>query len=539
MSIKCLVCGKEMAKQITNTHLKSHGITTTEYKTLYGVESLTSQEYRNYLSSNRSGENNSNYGKKWSAGQKAAMSEKTMGRKPWNKDKKVGQTENHRIGIKSREEKYKTGVLERQSREMTDDLRALLAEKQSEFAVKNPEEMCRRAKKAVETKKSLGYDFGKQMRGKNHSHETKQRISTRSKESNTLRKQIADKKRLARIHESNLLLLEQYDSTLNLACTKCNNVFTLTKQCFTDSKYKTSWCDVCYPRGVQYRSKSELELYDFIKSHDNSCIASTRQVLKNKELDIYLPDKKIAIEFNGLYWHSEDVLLATNKSKISDYMKMLEAREKGIKYIGILEDEWLFHKDIVKSRIKNIIGAIGNKIPARKCTIREVSSKIAATFCRVNHIQGAGRSNIRYGLYYNDLLVSLMTFTKSNISRKNIDTWEINRFCNALDCTVVGGASKLFNHFIKTVNPEIVISYSDNRWSEGDLYKKLNFTHSGITPPNYWYFLPNSLERIHRYTLRKTKDDPSDLTEKEIRSSQGYLRIWDCGSIKWTWKKGA
>ena len=148
---------------------------------------------------------------------------------------------------------------------------------------------------------------------------------------------------------------------------------------------------------------------------------------------------------------------------------------------------------------------------------------------------GNGRSNLRYGLFHNDELVSVMTLSKSNISRK-VKEWEINRFSSLLGYTIVGGASKLFSHFIKQESPEIVVSYADNRWSRGDLYATLGFERVSEGTPNYWYIPRNSAERIHRYTLRKTTTDDQTLTEYENRLNQGFLRIWDCGSSKWVWK---
>jgi hypothetical protein len=131
-----------------------------------------------------------------------------------------------------------------------------------------------------------------------------------------------------------------------------------------------------------------------------------------------------------------------------------------------------------------------------------------------------------------------MTFSKSNISRK-ISGWEINRFCNKIETTVVGGASRLFKQFIKDHDPAEVISYADSRWSDGDLYKTLKFEYVKQTSPNYWYFLPNEVRRIHRYALRKPEGADREITEKELRSNQGYHRIWDCGNTKWIWKKGS
>ena len=130
-----------------------------------------------------------------------------------------------------------------------------------------------------------------------------------------------------------------------------------------------------------------------------------------------------------------------------------------------------------------------------------------------------------------------MTFSKNNLSRK-IKGWEINRFCNKINTTIVGGASKLFSYFCKINDPEFVISYADRRWSDGKLYDTLNFQYVSSTKPNYWYFLPNELKRIHRFSLRKTSNDDQSLTEHELRRQQGYYKIYDCGHTKWIWKKG-
>ena len=150
---------------------------------------------------------------------------------------------------------------------------------------------------------------------------------------------------------------------------------------------------------------------------------------------------------------------------------------------------------------------------------------------------GRGRSNYRFGLYYQDTLVSLMTFTNNNLSRRLNNVWEINRFASLLNTTVVGGASRLFRHFLKHINPDTVVSYADNRWSNGQLYQQLGFEKTSNGTPNYWYLLPNTTRRIHRFSLRKTVGDNPDLTEVQNRAAQGYLRIWDSGSSKWTWNK--
>jgi hypothetical protein len=248
-------------------------------------------------------------------------------------------------------------------------------------------------------------------------------------------------------------------------------------------------------------------------------------------LDIYVDSHKIAFEFDGLYWHSE-------LYKPSNYHlnKTELCEEKGIKLIHVFEDEWMFKKDIVKSRIKNLFGLNENKIYARKCIIKVVNKDNKKTFLDDNHIQGTVGSNINLGLYYNDELVSLMTFGKGRIAMGgDSNQYELIRFCNKLNTNVVGGASKLLKHFIKTYNPNEIISYADRRWSQGDLYQKLGFDFMGTTKPNYWY-TKDYRTREHRFNYRKdvlvSKGYNSDKTEFEIMNELGYERIWDCASFK-------
>jgi len=216
------------------------------------------------------------------------------------------------------------------------------------------------------------------------------------------------------------------------------------------------------------------------------------------------------------------------------------AEEKGIKLIQIFEDEWVLKPEIVKSRLRYLLGKTNNTIYTRNCTAKEVSSPVAKQFLIDNHLQGYSPSAIRLGLFYNDELASLMTFSKLNISRKhtNIENyWELARFCSKLNTNIPGAASKLFNYFIKTYSPSQIISFSDKRWGDGSIYKILGFAYEYDTGPNYWYVDVAATKRIHRYSLRKTRNDDPNKTEKQLRNEQGYLRIWDCGSSKWVWKR--
>lgn len=282
------------------------------------------------------------------------------------------------------------------------------------------------------------------------------------------------------------------------------------------------------------RSTYEIEIENFIKTINVDYIKNDRKLLKSKELDFYLYNDNIAIEFNGLYWHSS--LYIDNKYHLN---KTEECNSLGIKLIHIFEDEWIEKTDIIKSIIKSKLGIIKNKIYGRKCKIIEISSKDSKEFLEKNHIQGNINSSVRIGLYNDDELVSLMTFGKKRGSLGSTGSdgeYEMYRFCNILNTTVIGGASKLFKYFLENYRPKEVISYADRRYFDGGLYLNLGFTFTSSTKPNYWYITKNHITKTHRYNYRKDKlvkegYDPLK-TEKEIMSERGYLKIYDCGNLK-------
>lgn len=277
-------------------------------------------------------------------------------------------------------------------------------------------------------------------------------------------------------------------------------------------------------------SKQENELIDWIKSNFE-LVRNSRNIINPLELDIYIPEKKIAIEYNGLYWHNEN-----QKDKDYHLLKTESCLKKGIRLIHIFEDEWIRKPEIVKSRLLNIFGKSKYRFYARKCDIREVPVDIEKIFLDKNHIQGYTKSIVCYGLYLNNILISIMSFSNKRKSTgyTPIDgDYELLRFCNFKNFSVVGAASKLLKHFIKVYKPNEIISFCDRRWSEGDLYEKLGFTFSHNSIPSYFYIVNG--ERKHRYGFRKSElirkyNCPETMSEKEFCFQNKWYRIYDCGT---------
>ena len=283
--------------------------------------------------------------------------------------------------------------------------------------------------------------------------------------------------------------------------------------------------------------KTQQFIFDSIKTENK--IFNDRSVLDGKELDIYLPDIKLAIEYNGLLYHSEgysEHKQFGNVDKNYHLDKTLGCLQKGITLFHIFEGENL---DLWLSMINNKLG-LNERIFARKCYVAELKSKDIINFLNENHIQGYVQSSINLGLFYTDgvdlpKLVSVMTFSKPRFNKRY--EYELIRFCSLKNTSVIGGANKLLKYFINKYNPKSIISYANRRFSNGSIYETLGFKKIGASAPNYFYFnmLDYKLESRNKYQKHKLKsllsDFDSNLSEAENMFKNGYRRIYDCGNL--------
>lgn len=282
------------------------------------------------------------------------------------------------------------------------------------------------------------------------------------------------------------------------------------------------------------------QVRDYIQSLDDSMIieVNSRKVIENRELDIYIKNKRLAIECNGNYWHSE---ISGKKMPYYHVQKTIECEKLGIRLIHIFEDEWVNKTEIVKQKLRTILGYCEKSIHARKCEVKEIKKTESCIFLNKYHIQGKDNSVIRLGLFYKNEIVAVMTFggLRSSLGQKTKqDNYELCRFAT-IDTRVNGAAGKLLNYFIKIYDPKKIITFADRRWSSsfGNLYDKLGFIKTKVTKCNYWYL--NGINRLHRYGFAKhtlyskLQNFDKSLTEWENMKNNGWDRIWDCGSIKY------
>lgn len=298
----------------------------------------------------------------------------------------------------------------------------------------------------------------------------------------------------------------------------------------------------CFKCG-NLESKKENELFNYLKQYFTDIEQGNRTILNGKEIDIYIPSKQIAIEYNGLRWHSENF----GRDKWYHLNKTLVCREQGIKLMQIFEDEYINHKDIVINKINHILNINDNnilpKIMGRKCLIEPINKNIAEQFLNTYHIQGFAPSTVYLGAFYGVQLIAVMTF---KVECKNALKWELNRFASDYHFICQGVGGKLFKYFIKNYNPNEIKSFADRRWTlnnEDNLYVKLGFNLEKILNPDYEYVLiSNPTNRIHKFNFRKQLLNKKyglslEMTEVEMTKELGYSKIWDCGLFKFVWKK--
>ena len=302
-------------------------------------------------------------------------------------------------------------------------------------------------------------------------------------------------------------------------CSSCGKSYesAIDIRSMTDGK-----CENCRENNSWF--KAEKELAGFLKS--KGFIIKENVYFHGIELDILIESKGIAIEYNGLYWHSEirraDPNYHYNKYKI--------CKEHGIKLIFVWEDDYLLKRDLVLTSLLRKLGSSEEvKINARDCIVQDVSNKEAMEFSNKNHIQGFVSGTLYKGLYSKNSLVALAIFTVSE------DTLILSRYCS--NCLVRGGFTKLLSS-VNSLGYRGVLTFSDNGISDGSLYKNNGFKFIGELKPDYCYYVGG--KRVHKFNYRKErfKKDPKllyeeGLSERELAILNKIPRIWDSGKCKW------
>ena len=291
-------------------------------------------------------------------------------------------------------------------------------------------------------------------------------------------------------------------------------------------------CPACW--ASTFVSKAEQEIYDYITSLGLQAEQSNRRILgKKQELDIYVPCKKIAIEFNGLYWHSE----VQGKDKDYHHNKWLACKDKGIQLIQVWEDEWNRNPEQIKRMLAHKLGVSNErKVFARKTAVTPISKAEVEKFLNENHVQGYASGSYYLGLKEktSDELIAVLVLKKE--AGTNGKVLNIIRYATSLN--VVGGFTKLLAFSEKNYKPESFVTFADHCVSDGGLYENNGFIADKELPPDYMYISSNSRKHKFGYRLKRFQNDPDllweeGLTERELAELNGLVRVWDAGKTRY------
>ena len=281
------------------------------------------------------------------------------------------------------------------------------------------------------------------------------------------------------------------------------------------------------------KSTYEEEIINFLNELKIPYEHNNRKILSPKELDFYIPNKNIAIEFNGEYFHSSRLL---DKNYHLDKFKKCEANN--IQLLTIFQSDWNSKKDLYKNKIRSLIGLSEKGVFARKTNIKKIENKQAIEFLDTYHLQGSTKNIIHsYGAFYEDILIGVIVFNKQRIT----NDLELIRYCSN-GKNNPGLFSKLLNFSIQDINPDKIITFSNNLYSDGNLYRKNNFILENEIPSDYQYFYKGKIYHKSNFSKRKLKDKfniPEEViqkhTEEEITKSYDIFKIYDCGKKKFIW----
>lgn len=267
---------------------------------------------------------------------------------------------------------------------------------------------------------------------------------------------------------------------------------------------------------------------EFISSLGVEFLPRKRELFANPrmEVDIWIPSKKVAIEFNGLYWHS-------SKFKSSKYHanKYKAAKEAGIRLVQVWEDDWMLRPDIVKEHIRQVLGMSSlPKVSARSTEVVQISVGVAREFFDRYHIQGFRGGSVYLGLKHGDAVCAGAIF-----KRRSNSTYELVRY--ASNANVRGGHSKLVSYFEKNYSYDLLITFADLTFSDGGLYRSTGWVEDGTIPPDYSYLVRGRREHKFNYRIKRFKEDPNLLyvdgaTESQLAELNNLARVYDAGKIR-------
>lgn len=295
---------------------------------------------------------------------------------------------------------------------------------------------------------------------------------------------------------------------------------------------------IYHPRKITGLSP-EQDIVQYLQSLGVSCEHRNRTIIPGFELDVYVPEHRLAIEHHGVYWHSYTAT-ETTKERRRHYEKWRRCHEQGIRLIQFWDHEWQYQRSICQSMLRTAVGKQTHTIGARNCTVQWLSTTDAELFFHDHHLQGWNPATHVYGLLApDDTLMAAMSFRRARFSSHF--AWELVRLAFHKEYVVMGGAERLWSHARRMDIHGSVGTYADMRVFTGNVYGRLGMEYQHHTPPAYAYYKHGRIRtRLTAQKKRLQKElpqfDPTK-TEAENMFAHGWRRFWDCGHVLWISKE--
>jgi hypothetical protein len=304
-------------------------------------------------------------------------------------------------------------------------------------------------------------------------------------------------------------------------CNQCSNQFSSLVNSHVQLR-----CYNCFPKRETW---GEVAIKQWLQDHSINFEQWNRKLISPRELDFWLPDHQVAIEFNGIWYHRHTALGDRNYHQTK--WKMCHNHQ--IRLIQIWEHELLAKPEVIFDRLSHVLRLHQNKsVNARQCSIRPVEFDEAKPFVDMLHLQGHVPSSHAWGLIYQNQLVALANFVRSRYSKSA--EWELARYCVAQGANVRGGLGKLISHAHKEIGFSSLVSYSNLNWGLGEGYAKTGFLLDRISKPNYWYFRgPKDVRSRVAFQKHKIQGQAPGSTESEIAANMGFEKFYDAGNAVW------
>jgi len=346
-------------------------------------------------------------------------------------------------------------------------------------------------------------------------------------------------------HESQLPENRQKASD---TCVKRYNKTSYSKTPEFRERYRKTFGDknngipnpLCLKKNHKY-GKAQEELRIWLNSFGFNFVSNCYNIIEDdKELDLYDNNIKLAIEYLGLYWHTERS--KQPRDRFYHYNKYIDCQKKGIRLITIFEDEWKRRNKQCKAVLLSIFGIYDYYTIARKCKVINVDKEVFRKFCVEHHIMGSDNNGLSfYGLAEDDNLLGVMSVGRHP---RYSDRLAMNRLCFKNGVHITGGAGKLFtkckqdikNCLFDNMKTNNIVTWSNNRWSLGNVYPSIGFTLKKENGPDYDYVdLNKPYIRLSKQShTKKNIGCPENIQEHVwLWENKNYARIWDCGTKTW------